>query len=108
MRNWGIALITIGALAILGSVVEPDEDSGGAVPMSIVFIAGGSWMTKKGQAYINLMKECSEKALHQIKEKDYIDVTELSQAFQKSEIDIRQMLTKAQKKSFIPYGATIK
>ena len=41
-------------------------------------------------------------------EKDYIDALALSKKFQISEIEIRQKITKAQNKKFIPFGVEIK
>ena len=54
------------------------------------------------------MREVAEYFLNQIREKDYIDTLELSMKFQISELEIRQIISKSQKKKFIPFGVVIK
>ena len=108
MRNWGIGLLICGGLAIVGIISEPQEDYKEGLFGTAVFLVGGGYLYNKGQKYLNTMREVAEYSLNQIREKDYIDTLELSKKFQISELEIRQMITKSQKKKFIPFGVVIK
>ena len=108
MRNWGIGLLICGGLAIVGIISEPQEDYKEGLFGTAVFLFGGGYLYNKGQKYLNTIREVAGYSLNQIREKDYIDTLELSKKFQISELEIRQMITKSQKKKFIPFGVVIK
>ena len=109
MRNWGVGLVILGALAVVGLISDPKaEDTNEGMIGAVIFLGGGSLLAYKGQKYIDSMREISEESLQQIREKDYIDALALSKKFQISEIEIRQKITKAQNKKFIPFGVDIK
>ena len=108
MRNWGIGLLICGGLAIVGIISEPQEDYKESLFGTAVFLVGGGYLYNKGQKYLNTMREVAEYSLNQIREKDYIDTLELSKKFQISELEIRQMISKSQKRKFIPFGVVIK
>ena len=109
MRNWGVGLVICGALAVIGFLTDPKaEDTQEGMFGAVILIGGGGLLAYKGQNYINSMRDIAEESLQQIREKDYIDALALSKKFQISEIEIRQKITKAQNKKFIPFGVEIK
>ena len=108
MRNWGIAFIVFGSLSIIGLISEPNEDTLRGVVTSALFIGGGFYMTKRGQKYIDLMKKISDVSFNEIRNKNYIDALSLSEQFEMSEVEIRQIIEKCQEKNFLPYGIKIK
>ena len=109
MRNWGVGLIICGALAVIGFVADPKaEDTQEGMVGAVIFLAGGGLLAYKGQKYIDSMRDISEESYKHIREKGYIDALALSKKFQISELEIRQKITKAQNKKFIPFGIEIK
>ena len=108
MRNWGLGFLICGALAIVGLFAEPQEDYKEGLFGTSIFLVGGGYLFNRGQKYLNTMKEVAAESLNQIREKDHINTLQLSKKFQISEIEIRQKITKAQNKKFIPFGIEIK
>ena len=109
MRNWGVGLFIMGAIVVFGYIQDPQsEDSSEAMPLALVFVGAGSFLAYKGQKYIDSMREIAEESFKQIREKDYIDASDLSKKFQISEIEIREKIIKAQKQKILPFDAVIK
>ncbi len=113
MRNWGIGLIAFAVLGFLGYLVDPEESleaerNRTAVVVFVVMAGSGGVLFKKGQSYIDQMKNCAQKSLRHIREKGFIDSMELSNELEISDIELMQLISKAQEKSFIPLGITIR
>ena len=109
MRNWGVGLVIFGALAVVGLISDPKaEDTNEGMIGAVIFLGGGSLLAYKGQKYIDSMREIAEESFKQIREKDYIDASDLSKKFQISEIEIREKIIKAQKQKILPFDAVIK
>ena len=78
MRNWGIGLIAFATLGFLGYLVDPEESleaerNRTAVVVFVVMAGSGGVLFKKGQSYIDQMKNCAQKSLRHIREKGFID-----------------------------------
>ena len=109
MRNWGIGLFITGALWFYGYFQDPkSEGSSEGMPVALVFVGAGSLLAYKGQNYIDSMREIAEESFKQIREKDYIDASDLSKKFQISEIEIREKIIKAQKQKILPFDVVTK
>ncbi len=99
---WGIALMVLGVLALIGSNEVNDAAGGG-----FMMLIGGGVLTYYGNQYLKRVKQASEFALEMIREEGKIDASQIAQRIGVSEVDIRMYLAESQRKGVIPFKAEI-
>ena len=113
MRTWGQALILICFLAIAGAMTEESAQKRTAVLLEsapgIVVLGGlGAWLWSDGQKRLNALQRSADEALRLNREDGHINAHKLSGILQIPETEVRAKVSKAQKKSWIPYGVDVK
>lgn len=99
---WGIALMVLGVLALIGSNEVNDAAGGG-----FMMLIGGGVLTYYGNQYLKRVKQASAFALEMIREEGKIDASQIAQRIGVSEVDIRMYLAESQRKGVIPFKAEI-
>jgi len=99
---WGIILVVLGMLAIIGANGD-DSAGGGGVLMLII----GGILSYFGYQYNNKVKQTSEFALQMIRDDGKIDARELAQQVGVSEVDVRTYIAESQRKGVIPFKTDI-
>ena len=108
MFNFGILLIIMGSVFILGSLDGLAKGEKTLIFPASLMLAGGSFITKKGLNHKNLTKVCAEMALKQNRENGFIAADQLGKELQIPEIYIRKLLAKAKEECYIPEDIIIK
>ena len=109
-RAIGLFIGVIGALyCLLWIVAAVSVDP--ALILAIFPTALISWLGfrlfKKGQSILKLYRTCIDLALKQLREKGEIDSYEISTTLGHSEIEIRQVILRAQDKRILPFSSNI-
>ena len=102
---WGIVLIVLGFLALMGSSDVPNSSD--AVTGAFMFLIGGGVLTYYGNRYLTQVKQTTAFALQMIRENGKIDASEIAQRMGLSEVDIRVFLAESQRKGVIPFKVDI-
>jgi hypothetical protein len=99
---WGICLVVIGILGLIGS-----KGNGDSILGSFVMLIGGGVLTFYGNQYVQRVKQTAVFALGMIREDGKIDSNQIAQRIGVSEVDIRMYLAESQRKGVIPFKAEI-
>jgi len=85
----------------------PSYDLGPLIFFAALTIVG-FLVLRQGENNLNLLQHGTSLALSQLREKGYIDSFDLSNKLRKPVLEIRKMLSYAQKEGIIPFDANIK
>jgi hypothetical protein len=99
---WGITLMVLGVLTLIGSNSVNDAAGGG-----VMMLIGGGVLTYYGNQYLKRVKQTASFALEMIREDGKIDASQIAQRIGVSEVDIRMYLAESQRKGVIPFKAEI-
>ena len=101
---WGIILIVLGLLAMLGA---KGTEADSAIGSGFIFIVVGAFLTYFGNRYNQKVKQTSEFALQMMRDDGKIDARELAQRIGVSEVGIRSYIAESQRKGIIPFKTDI-
>lgn len=99
---WGIILLVLGILAMLGA--EGDDS---AVGGGFMMLVACGILTYFGYQFKSKVKQTSEFALQMIREEGKIDARELAQQVGVSEVDVRYYIAESQRKGIIPFKTDV-
>jgi len=106
----GIILVVIAVLSSIGHLIG---DSAADEPVKailgvFIFAVGGALLIYFGKKSINIRKGIIEYSFNMLRESDAISAKRLAIRMGVSEIKVRKILNKNQRKGIIPYKAVIK
>lgn len=104
--TWGIVLIVLGLLSLIGASENPQGPLGSII-VGALLIVGGGWLAYAGAAFRRRRREVVDAAFQMLREKEAIHARELAGATGVSEIEVREHVADAQRRGLIPFKAEV-